>query len=206
VGRRFTNGLIAIGVGAALVAPMAGVASADPAAPAVQSWPDFRNHFLKLHRHYLPEAPEPPGDSLTHAWVRWQGRYFEAREKAMARIRKAYLKMKMASAAQHPRFVVSTIPPGAIRAAVLQAFGSEGEHALAVLQCENPDLNPNAIHQDADGTSDWGLFQINIVYNRGAFDTPQHLLDPLYNIAVAESIYRAKGWGDWTCGRLLGLG
>jgi hypothetical protein len=204
VGRRFTNGLIAIGVGFALVAPTAGMASADPAASSVQSWPDFRNQFLKLHRHYLPLAPEAPNEGLTRAWVRWQGRYFRAREKAMARIRKAYL--KVADASHHPYWVASTIASGAIRTAVMRAFGSEGEHALAVLQCENPTLNPNAIHHDADGTSDWGLFQINIVYNRGAFDTAQHLLDPLYNISVAANIYHARGWGDWTCGRLLGLG
>ena len=95
---------------------------------------------------------------------------------------------------------------GPILSAIAEAFGSEAEHALAVLRCENPEGNPSAIHLDGDGTSDWGLFQINIVYNRDALDYPEHLLDPWYNIQVAARVYRQRGWGDWTCGRSLGLG
>jgi hypothetical protein len=122
-------------------------------------------------------------------------------------MRQAYLRLvaRFQSASTTPDPVVSTIPQGALRTAVERAFGSEAEHALAVLQCENPTLNPSAIHHDGDGSSDWGLFQINIVYNLGAFDYPQHLLDPWYNISVAASVWRTRGWGDWTCERILGL-
>lgn len=181
--------------------------TSDPASGA-RSWPDFRKHFLKAHPHYLPEALEPPIQGVTVNWVRALGRYIVARERAITRIHTAYLKMiarLQSSAAGTIVPVVSTVPAGAIRTAVENAFGSEAEHALAVLQCENPELNPSAIHYDGDGTSDWGLFQINIVYNRGAFDSPQHLLDPWYNITVAANVYRSRGWGDWTCGRILGL-
>jgi hypothetical protein len=196
--------LLALGVGALLVALMPMPGPVASAASATQSWPDFRNDFLKRHKHYLPEAPPAPVEAITGAWLRAQGQYFHARARAIARIRKAYLKVVHKSEGRI--WFVSRIAAGAIRTAVLRAFGSEGEHALAVLVCENPGLNPGAIHYNGDGTSDWGLFQINIYYNRGAFDDPQHLLDPLYNIAVAAAVYQQRGWHDWTCGRLLGLG
>jgi hypothetical protein len=195
---------LTLGVGALLVALMPVPGPAGSAAAATQSWPDFRSDFLKLHKHYLPAAPKAPAEAITGAWLRLQGKYFQARTRAIARIRKAYLKMVHESEGRF--WFVSTIAAGAIRTAVMRAFGSEGEHALAVLSCENPELNPSAIHYNGDGTSDWGLFQINIVYNRGNFDYPQHLLDPLYNIAVAANVYHQRGWRDWTCGRLLGLG
>jgi Lysozyme like domain len=210
--------LLALGAGALLLAlipfpalpghagsfgrPTFGVGSASE----VRSWPDFRNHFLKAHPRSMPEALEPPIQAVTVNWVRALGRYFEARKRAIARIRRAYLRMiarLQSSSVVAP--VGSTVPAGVIRTAVEKAFGSEAEHALAVMQCENPGLDPTAIHHDSDGSSDWGLFQINIVYNRGAFDYAEHLLDPWYNIAVAANVYRSRGWGDWTCGRILGL-
>jgi hypothetical protein len=196
--------LLTLGVGALLVTlmPVPGPAGSAPA--ATQSWPDFRSDFLKLHKHYLPVAPEAPEEAITGTWLRAQGRYFHARGRAIARIRTAYQDMVRQSEGRF--WFVSRIAAGAIRTAVLRAFGSEGEHALAVLACENPELNPGAIHNDGDGSSDWGLFQINIVYNRGNFDYPEHLLDPLYNITVAANVYHERGWRDWTCGRLLGLG
>jgi Lysozyme like domain len=185
--------------------PLAGPGGSVSA--ATQSWPDFRNEFLQRHKHYLPAAPKAPAEAITGAWLRAQGRYFHARARAIARIRKAYLKMSREShQGEGPVWFVSRIASGDIRTAVLRAFGSEGEHALAVLACENPEMNPAAIHYNGDGTSDWGLFQINIYYNRGNFDYPQHLLDPFYNIAVAANVYHQRGWHDWTCGRLLGLG
>jgi hypothetical protein len=104
------------------------------------------------------------------------------------------------------RWIAATTSADSIRSAVGAAFGPEAQHALAVLGCENPALDPSAIHHNLDGTSDWGLFQINIVYDRWAFDFPKHLLDADYNIEVAVRTYRALGWHDWTCGRRLGLG
>jgi hypothetical protein len=218
VPRKASSRLLALGAGALLIALVPFPALPGHAQPAgwpplgtrlasgVQSWPDYRNDFLKAHPRFLPKAPEPPSQGITQYWVRVLGRYLRAQDRGISRIRKAYL--KMLTRVQGSRValpVASTVPAGAIRTAVEKAFGSQAEHALAVLQCENPDLNPSAIHYDGDGTSDWGLFQINIVYNRGAFDYPQHLLDPWYNISVAVNVYRSRGWGDWTCGRILGL-
>ena len=202
--------LLTLGVGSLLVTllPMTTQpARAASASSTTRSWPDYRDEFLKKHPHYLPEQLDAPREGLTRAWVHAQGQYFLARSKALARIRKAYLRIlsTIAAPASGVAYFHSNVPAGAIRDAVLRTFGSEGQHALAVMQCEDPTLNPNAIHHDGDGTSDWGLFQINIVYNRGAFDYPEHLLNPFYNIAVAASIYRARGWGAWSCGRLLGL-
>jgi len=210
VARNVIPRLLTLGVGSLLVTllPMTALpARAASASSATRSWPDYRDEFLKKHPHYLPKQLDPPAEVLTRAWVHAQGQYFLARSKALARIRRAYLRTlsAIAAPASGVTYFHSNVPAGAIRDAVLRAFGSEGQHALAVMQCEDPTLSPNAIHHDGDGTSDWGLFQINIVYNRGAFDYPEHLLDPFYNIAVAASIYRARGWGDWSCGRLLGL-
>jgi hypothetical protein len=201
---KVTSRLLTVGVGALLVALMPVSGQGASAVSATQSWPDFRNDFLNLHKHYLPRAPKAPEEAITGTWLRMQGRYFHARARAIARIRKAY--EQMVERTQGRFWFVSRIAAGAIRTAVLQAFGSEGEHALAVLACENPELNPGAVHYNGDGTSDWGLFQINTTYNAGNFDTAQHLLDPLYNIQVAATVYHQRGWDDWTCGRLLGLG
>jgi hypothetical protein len=195
-----------VGVGAAALLLALGATTAR--ASAFPSWQDYRTEFLQHHRHYLPNPLRAPTDAVNAAWIRAQGRYFVARERAIGRIRKAYVRALTASSARNHtlQYPSASVAIAAIRPAVMQAFGSEATHALAVLQCENPDLNPRAIHHDGDGTSDWGLFQINIVYNRGAFDTADHLLDPWYNISVAARVYAERGWGDWTCGRLLGLG
>jgi hypothetical protein len=196
---KLASRLLALGVGGLLILPPTAAPWASPPT-APHSWREFRDQIIERHPHYLPVAPTPPAQGVTRAWVEALGQYFRAMKKAMARIRKAYLRTIRKNAPAR-----RTAPVGGIRGAVLQSFGSQGGNALAVLQCENPQLNPSAIHHNADGTSDWGLFQINIVYNRGAFDYPQHLLEPAYNIAVALNVYRARGWRDWTCGRILGL-
>jgi hypothetical protein len=175
-------------------------------AATTPTWPDFRADFLKKHRHFLPAAPPPLAEGITRAWVDAQARYFRARSRALTRVRKAYLRLMAATSTAAPSSPAFYVPSGALRTAIERAFGSEATHAFAVVECENPTLNAKAIHYNGDGTSDWGLFQINIVYNAGAFDYAEHLLDPWYNIQVAANIYRSRGWGDWTCGRLLGLG
>jgi hypothetical protein len=188
---------------AALVLTLSPSSSSAATSP---TWPDFRADFLKKHRHYLPVAPEPLAEGITRPWVEAQARYFRARSRALSRIRKAHRRLMAASTTRSPSYPAFYIPPAALRAAIERAFGSEANHAFAVLECENPTLNARAIHYDGDGTSDWGLFQINIVYNAGAFDYAEHLLDPWYNIQVAANVYRSRGWDDWTCGRLVGLG
>jgi lysozyme C len=55
-----------------------------------------------------------------------------------------------------------------------------------------------AQHRNTNGTTDWGLFQINDRYWLGPCGvTRQELLDPTTNVACAAKVYEAQGMGAW---------
>jgi hypothetical protein len=71
-------------------------------------------------------------------------------------------------------------------------------------ECENKKLDPNAYYVNKGGTTvDRGLFMINDywhpeVSNECAWD---------WECSTKEfiRIYKKRGWGEWTCGRILNL-
>lgn len=102
-----------------------------------------------------------------------------------------------------------------IRKIVLDVFGKDYEKAMYLLlgkkgTCkENYNLDPNATNVNKDGSTDWGLFQINDKWNgithKGK--AKQLLLDPEINVRVAYRIYVDNGFTfkQWSCGRVLGI-
>lgn len=87
----------------------------------------------------------------------------------------------------------------------------ERRHALAVARCESGLRNvPGA--RNADGSRDWGIFQLNDgagQWSRSTLallgGTPSTTLDPPWNVRAARRLWARRGWQPWTCGRRLGL-
>lgn len=102
-----------------------------------------------------------------------------------------------------------------IRKIVLDVFGKDYEKAMYLLQgkkgtCkENYNLDPKATNVNKDGSTDWGLFQINDKWNgithKGK--AKQLLLDPEINVRVAYRIFVDSGYSFrmWSCGKVLGI-
>ena len=72
--------------------------------------------------------------------------------------------------------------------------------AIRIARCESG-LNPRAVNsRNRNGTTDWGLFQLNDGGTmqsvlRGSWSNPVH------NSRAAYRLYRQRGWGPWVCSR-----
>lgn len=70
--------------------------------------------------------------------------------------------------------------------------------------------HPEAIHHNSNGTTDYGLFQINSIH--ALKDTPMHprfdisrAFDPIYNAWYAGTILAAQhNWSAWATARVCG--
>lgn len=87
--------------------------------------------------------------------------------------------------------------------AIHQTFGgvspSVEVQAVNVARCES-DLTVSAV---SPGGANWGLFQINVVH-RADFEAVtgqpwSMVLDGYWNAVYAEKLWRALGWGPWSC-------
>jgi hypothetical protein len=83
-------------------------------------------------------------------------------------------------------------------AAVASLAGFKGANlvmAVAIARAENGSLNPGATHKNSDGSTDYGLWQINSVHGIA----PATLLDGAGNAAAAYRISSGgSDWGAWT--------
>jgi len=77
-------------------------------------------------------------------------------------------------------------------------FGSACRIALAVQRAENPRGDCEIYHYNADGTLDWGYFQINTVHLKRAGVNLRGLLDCRANIDFAYQLYTERGFEPWT--------
>ena len=77
-------------------------------------------------------------------------------------------------------------------------FGPACRIALAVQRAENPRGACEIYHYNADGTLDWGYFQINTVHLRRPGLNLRDLLDCKANIDFAYQLYRERGFGAWS--------
>lgn len=83
--------------------------------------------------------------------------------------------------------------------ASLAAFGgwtvgsSDHVTAVAVSLAENRDSNPTATHKNTDGTTDYGLWQINSIHNYPV----DQLLTGTGNARAAHEIFVRDGWSPW---------
>jgi hypothetical protein len=77
-------------------------------------------------------------------------------------------------------------------------FGPACRVALAVQRAENPRGACEIYHYNADGTLDWGYFQINTVHLKRAGVNLRGLLDCKANIDFAYQLYTERGFEPWT--------
>jgi hypothetical protein len=99
-----------------------------------------------------------------------------------------------------------------VKADIEQVFGTDAPKALLLLQgdathsChENGALNPSATNVNTDGSTDYGVFQINNKWQK--IDNEAFLFDPDINIRIAHNIYVRSGdsFKMWTCGKIDGI-
>ncbi len=78
-------------------------------------------------------------------------------------------------------------------------FGSACRVALAIQRAENPQGKCEIYHYNADGTLDWGYFQINTVHLKRPGVNLRDLLDCKANIDFAYQLYVEKhGFTPWS--------
>ena len=77
-------------------------------------------------------------------------------------------------------------------------FGSACRVALAIQRAENSRGACEIYHYNADGTLDWGYFQINTVHLRRVGVNLRDLLDCRANIDFAYQLYQERGFLPWS--------
>lgn len=78
-------------------------------------------------------------------------------------------------------------------------FGSACRTALAIQRAENPAGKCEIYHYNADGTLDWGYFQINTVHLKRPGLNLRDLLDCRANIDFAYELYvEQHGFSPWS--------
>ena len=86
-----------------------------------------------------------------------------------------------------------------------QKFGPDCRIALAIQRAENPQGKCETYHYNADGTLDWGYFQINTVHLKRPGVNLRDLLDCKANIDFAYRLYLENhgftAWSVYNSGR-----
>jgi hypothetical protein len=77
-------------------------------------------------------------------------------------------------------------------------FGSACRVALAIQRAENSRGACETYHYNADGTLDWGYFQINTVHLKRVGLNLRDLLDCKANIDFAYQLYQERGFQPWS--------
>jgi hypothetical protein len=84
-------------------------------------------------------------------------------------------------------------------------FGSDCRVALAIQRAENPQGKCEVYHYNADGTLDWGYFQINTVHLERPGLNLRDLLDCKANIDFAYQLFQEKrsftAWSTYNSGK-----
>jgi hypothetical protein len=88
-------------------------------------------------------------------------------------------------------------------------FGPECRVALAIQRAENPQGKCEVYHYNADGTLDWGYFQINTIHLKRPGLNLRDLLDCKANIDFAYQLFQEKGsfapWSTYNSGNIVNL-
>ncbi len=87
-----------------------------------------------------------------------------------------------------------------LRCVVRIGFGSEAPNAEKIVRCESV-WTPRAVSR----TDDHGLFQINRRWNSEGWRKGANIYDPVWNTRIARWFWETRGWGDWTCSRIMGV-
>jgi hypothetical protein len=98
--------------------------------------------------------------------------------------------------------VAEPVPtPADVAALIDQAFPPGArQQALAIAWCESR-LEADVVGtRNANGTRDWGVFQLNDGGTLQHLDgTPQSALDAEWNVLAARRLYDEEGFAPWTC-------
>ncbi|WP_461059163.1 helix-turn-helix domain-containing protein [Streptomyces pseudoechinosporeus] len=96
-----------------------------------------------------------------------------------------------------PKIQMDTWVPEKVRQRVREVFRKTPDRAIAVADCQSF-LDPLHIVPNANGTRNWGVFQISDAGLRKLGGTPRDAMDPEWNIQAAHRLWsRANGFGDW---------
>lgn len=92
-----------------------------------------------------------------------------------------------------------------IREKIEATFGEYSDEAFELLKCENRGLDPRATNHNKDGSTDWGVFQLNDNWNgfNKTVRNEQFLTDPDINISIAFKLFVQDGhsFKMWACGK-----
>lgn len=91
---------------------------------------------------------------------------------------------------------IGTLSPLAVAQLALQA-GFTPDQVPTVVQIASAEssFRPSAINHNSNGSTDYGLMQINSVHG---FDPKRLQSDPLYNMEAAKQVFDSQGWHAWT--------
>ncbi len=76
----------------------------------------------------------------------------------------------------------------------------QAANASRIVACESV-WNPRVVSR----TDDHGLFQINRRWNGEGWRRGANIYDPVWNTRIAFWFWQTRGWGDWTCSRIMGV-
>jgi len=94
----------------------------------------------------------------------------------------------------------SAIPPETPKdCTAVEAYDWDAKTAYAVCMAESHG-NPNANNAgtNSDGSTDYGLMQINSIHADMVDGQLDKLYDPKTNLDIAYKLYQAKGWQPWS--------
>lgn len=83
-----------------------------------------------------------------------------------------------------------------IREFMQKTFKEDSRLMIAVCTAESH-LSEKAIHQNSDGSTDYGVCQINSVHKGRVGGYAERLLDAKTNIEVAYQIFKEQGANPW---------
>lgn len=82
---------------------------------------------------------------------------------------------------------------------IVSQYSWNADIAMAIMQAESG-CNPSAYNgtNNADGSDDAGLFQINSIHVKSGLIADEARYDPDKNIEAAHSVYLGSGWSAWS--------
>lgn len=100
------------------------------------------------------------------------------------------------------RIVVEYKLPETIEDEIRSVFGEYADEAFKILECENRNLDPEAVNINKD-SKDLGVFQINTKWHGflKSVNNERYLFDPAINIRIAWRIFEDSGYSFklWSC-------